>query len=401
MPTDAFGQLIHQVTGDFTPEGSELDTMWRHIFERTNIDNQLAYEPPTGIAGYMASEPPPVRCRPRNWADNAFYCRADEWIVYDEDFLRGFESSAGPFAPAAILAHEWGHHIQNLIGTGEFDLQDELQADCFAGMYLAYREVPPGSATVNPQDAEFAAGLQSFFELADEEYSASNWFQAKEHGSPFQRMLAYGTGALPLDRGMTWCYGYHDYVVNDTSTIGPDYRFLNFPGRTEVTDGNTLIIQPETRTGEGSSTITIVALPELGLQDQGATADQWSDIATRWLPAGSTGIGPGVDLATDYALGSGFMALYEPAPEALEPRSGLLALITPKSLDHGLLIDVSRPNAGPPDVPNATLSPEASDILAEETVAVYQVLTRLCGPDQTGDLNDDSRLWSMACVDDV
>ena len=398
-PTDDFGQLIHEVTGDFTPAGSELDTMWRHIFERTRIEGQRDYMPPAGIAGYFPSEPPPIDCVVSKWADNAFYCPADEWIVYDEEFLRDFDSSAGPFAPSAILAHEWGHHIQDLIGTGEYDLQDELQADCFSGMYLAYREVPPGSATVNPQTSEFNAALVAFFSLANEKYSSSTWFQAREHGGPFQRMLAYGTGALPLDRGMTWCYGYHDYVANDISPIGPDYRLVNFPGRMEEAADNLLVIEPETRTGEDSSTITIVYLPDLALADQGATRDQWADVASRWLPAGSTGILPGFDLGNNYQLGSGYMALYEPAAGAPQPRSGLLALVTPESLDRGLLIDVSRPNAGPPNIPGATLSPESLDILAEQTVAVFQVLTRLCGPDQSDDL--DAPLWSMACVEQM
>jgi hypothetical protein len=398
-PVDDFGQLIHQVTGDFTPGESELDAMWRHIFERTRIEGQLDYTPPAGIAGYLASEPPPVECIVRNWADNAFYCPADEWIVYDEEFLRDFESSAGPFAPSAILAHEWGHHIQNLIGVSEYDIQDELQADCFSGMYLAYREVPPGSRTVIPQTSEFNEALVAFFELGNEKYSASTWFQAREHGSGLQRLLAYGTGALPLDRGMTWCYGYRDYIANDTSMIGPDYRLVNLPGRMEEAADNLLVIQPETRTGEDSSTITIVYLPTLGLRDQGATVDQWQDIAMRWLPAGSNGILPGFSLGTDYQIGSGYMALYEPAPDATAPRSGLLALITPKSLDRGLLIDVSRPNAGPPNRPGATPTPADLDVIAEQVVAIFQVLTRLCGPDQSSDIEEPG--WSMSCVANV
>lgn len=398
-PDDQFGQLIHEVTGDFTPAGSELDAMWRHIFERTTIEGQLDYRPPAGIAGYLASEPPPVECVVRNWAENAFYCPADEWIVYDEDFLRDFESSAGPFAPSAILAHEWGHHIQSLIGTSEYDIQEELQADCFSGMYLAYREVPPGTRTVIPQTSEFNSALVAFFALANEKYSASTWFQAREHGSGLQRLLAYGTGALPIDRGMPWCYGYRDYFANDISMIGPDYRLVNLPGRVEEAAENLLIIQPETRTGEDSSTITIVYLPTLGLKNQGATVDQWQDIAERWLPAGSNGLLPGTDLGTDYQIGSGYMALYEPAPDAVNPRSGVLALISPRSLDRGLLIDVSRPNAGPPNRPGATLPPEDLDILAEEVAAVFQVLNRLCGPDQSGDIDDPH--WSMSCVADV
>lgn len=398
--SDAFGQAINEVTGDFEPAGSELDSMWRAIFEHSHVDGQSAYTPPAGVAPYLPDEPPPIKCVRRTWKGNAFYCPSDSWIVYDETFLRGFDSAAGPFAPSAILSHEWGHHIQSLIGTAEYDLQDELQADCFAGMYLAYRERPSGGGLVNTEYAETQAALQAMFNLANENYSDATWFQAREHGSPIQRMLAYGTGLMPLDHGMPWCYGYRDYTKDDVSAIGPQYRLINFPGRNELPVDNGLVITPETRTGDDSSTIAIGWLSALPLAGQGATVEQWTEIAKSWVPQGSTLIMPGTDLVEAGAAGlaTGYMALYLPPPGAAAPRSGLLAVITPESRDSGLLIDISRPNAGPP-TDEVTMSPETEAYLAEVTVSVYQVLTRLCGPDQSGVVTQPN--YSTSCADDV
>lgn len=80
-----------------------------------------------------------------------FYCPADETIYVDtafyDDLRSRFGSSGGPLAEMYVIAHEWGHHIQNISGimTG-LDLQDsgptsdgvrlEVQADCFAGAWV-------------------------------------------------------------------------------------------------------------------------------------------------------------------------------------------------------------------------------------------------------------------------
>lgn len=80
-----------------------------------------------------------------------FYCPADETIYVDTAFydeLRTrFGSSGGPLAEMYVIAHEWGHHIQNITGImSGLDLQNagpdsdgvrlELQADCFAGAWV-------------------------------------------------------------------------------------------------------------------------------------------------------------------------------------------------------------------------------------------------------------------------
>jgi uncharacterized protein len=92
-------------------------------------------------------------CGPASSQTGPFYCPADQLVYFDLDFLNQLQSqfgAGGDFATAYITAHEYGHHIQNLMGlsrqvtdlsqqqpsqANQLSIRLELQADCFAGVW--------------------------------------------------------------------------------------------------------------------------------------------------------------------------------------------------------------------------------------------------------------------------
>lgn len=98
-------------------------------------------------------------CGMQSAAVGPFYCPADQKVYIDLGFYRELSTrfgAPGDFAQAYVIAHEVGHHIQNLLGTstrvhrqqqalGEAEANDlsvrlELQADCYAGVWAHHAE---------------------------------------------------------------------------------------------------------------------------------------------------------------------------------------------------------------------------------------------------------------------
>ncbi|GEN79159.1 KPN_02809 family neutral zinc metallopeptidase [Actinotalea fermentans] len=118
-----------------------------------------------------------------------FYCPADQSIYLDLTFfdllISEFGTSGGPLAEMYVTAHEYGHHVQNLLGTMDgLDRRDtgptsdgvrlELQADCYAGMWVgaaATTQDPdrPGVTFLEPPtQAELAQALSAAEAIGDD-----------------------------------------------------------------------------------------------------------------------------------------------------------------------------------------------------------------------------------------
>ncbi|WP_319445083.1 MULTISPECIES: neutral zinc metallopeptidase [unclassified Mycobacterium] len=95
-------------------------------------------------------------CGPATTDVGPFYCPVDKTAYFDTSFFQvlvdQFGSSGGPFAQEYVVAHEFGHHVQDLMGTlGRAQqgatgsqgngVRTELQADCYAGVWAHYAAI--------------------------------------------------------------------------------------------------------------------------------------------------------------------------------------------------------------------------------------------------------------------
>jgi predicted metalloprotease len=138
---------------------------------------------------------------------NAFYCKLDDSVSWDADgLLPDLQAKYGDFVIPVVLAHEWGHAIQQR--SGFFDqntitVSSELQADCFAG---AWSQHAKGSGAFKITSADLDTSLAGILDLRDTPgTTVENTKDA--HGSGFDRVSAFQDG---FDNGPEKCKGYKD-----------------------------------------------------------------------------------------------------------------------------------------------------------------------------------------------
>jgi uncharacterized protein len=146
-----------------------------------------------------------------------FYCPSDQTIYLDTEFydeLRTrFGSSGGPLAEMYVVAHEWGHHIQNISGIMDgLDLQDtgpnsdavrlEVQADCFAGAWVGAAQTTlddNGQPFLQPvTDQQIADALSAAAAVGDDRIQEQTQGQVNPerwtHGSSEMRQRWFTAG---------------------------------------------------------------------------------------------------------------------------------------------------------------------------------------------------------------
>jgi predicted metalloprotease len=175
----------------------ETEAIWGAYFK----DRGKTYVPPKLVlfSGQVSSA-----CGLASAASGPFYCPGDQRVYIDLGFFRqlaGEFGAPGDFARAYVIAHEVGHHVQNLLGISDsaerqeeranrvaanhVSIEVELQADCYAGVWANLANA--SHKILEPGDLE--SGLQAASSVGDDT------LQKRMQGTVVPDSFTHGTSA--------------------------------------------------------------------------------------------------------------------------------------------------------------------------------------------------------------
>ena len=203
-PSDEAGKFVARVLGS-------TEVQWKDIFSKEG----QTYRAPKLV---MFSGATRSACGTAQSAMGPFYCPNDREVYLDTAFFRELETrfrgcsgKACDFSKAYVIAHEVGHHVQNLLGilpkvqqaqrasgdrvqSNHLQVQVELQADCFAGVWANHAEAQ--KQFLDPGDID--AALQTASAIGDDTLQRKSQGQVVPdsftHGSAEQRKRWFSTG---------------------------------------------------------------------------------------------------------------------------------------------------------------------------------------------------------------
>ena len=203
-PSDEAGRFVARVLGS-------TEVQWKDIFSKEG----QTYRAPKLV---MFSGQTRSACGAAQSAMGPFYCPNDREVYLDTAFFRELETrfrgcsgKACDFSKAYVIAHEVGHHVQNLLGilpkvqqaqratnnraeSNRMQVMVELQADCFAGVWANHAEAQ--KQFLDPGDID--AALQTASAIGDDTLQRKSQGQVVPdsftHGSAEQRKRWFSTG---------------------------------------------------------------------------------------------------------------------------------------------------------------------------------------------------------------
>jgi predicted metalloprotease len=198
-PTDEMGSMIAGILG-------EIDDRWSEIFQASG----QSYSGPKIVLFRNATNG--GRCGMAQSAMGPFYCPPDKQIFLDTSFFRevetkfrGCSGNACKFTTAYIIAHEAGHHIQNLLGilprvtrlqqqasskaeSNALQVKVELQADCLSGVWVNREEKKrPGFLEAGDIDAALTTASAIGDDTLQRQATGRVMPDSFTHGSAAQR----------------------------------------------------------------------------------------------------------------------------------------------------------------------------------------------------------------------
>ena len=157
---------------------ASTEDTWNAVFQKSGQQYQ-----PTTLVLYRGGTQ--SGCGAAQSAMGPFYCPSDRKVYLDTSFFDELTQrfgAAGDFAQGYVIAHEVGHHIQNLLGMSDqvqaqmqraskvegnaLSVKLELQADCYAGVWAANAKAKDGSPLLEPGDIE--EGLRAAQAIGDD-----------------------------------------------------------------------------------------------------------------------------------------------------------------------------------------------------------------------------------------
>ena len=187
-PADPGGRFVSTVL-------ASTEDAWTEVFRQGNA----RYRPPRLV---MFSGATQTACGLGQSAAGPFYCPEDQTVYIDLGFYRMLQQrfkAPGDFAQAYVVAHEVGHHVQNLLGTmdkvqsqrqrmserqyNQLSVRLELQADCYAGIWARQSQQAKGWL----EEGDIEEGLNAASQIGDDT------MQKREQGTVVPDAFTHGS----------------------------------------------------------------------------------------------------------------------------------------------------------------------------------------------------------------